>query len=66
MGKKHEEGFFVWFREKYPSMYHKRKARNALLAMGVVPEDMLSTPVEECIAQLGDIHILVNKLTGEE
>ena len=29
----HDEGFFVWFRDKYPSMYMKRKARNALIAL---------------------------------
>ena len=34
VGDQHEEGFFVWFRDKYPSMYMRRKARNALLALG--------------------------------
>ena len=62
----HEEGFFVWFRDKYPSMYMKRKARNALLALEQVPEDMISTPIDECIAEKGDFYILKNKLTFAE
>ena len=62
----HDEGFFVWFRDKYPSMYMKKKARDALLAMDVVPEDMIATPVEDCIAVPGDVKIHVNKRTFKE
>ena len=29
----HEESFFVWMREKQPSMYMRRRARNALLSL---------------------------------
>ena len=36
----HEESFFVWTREKTPSMYMRRRARNALLDLGVQPEAM--------------------------
>ena len=37
----HEEGYFVWTREKSPSMYMRRRARNALLALGVEPAERM-------------------------
>ena len=48
-GDSHEENFFVWMREKQPSMYMRRRARNALLALGVEPaERMQKGPLVEC------------------
>ena len=45
----HEEGFFVWTREKSPSMYMRRRARNALLALGVEPSGrMVKGQALEC------------------
>ena len=44
----HEESFFVWTREKQPSMYMRRRARNALLALGEQPEPMVKGPLVEC------------------
>ena len=45
----HEESFFMWTREKAPSMYMRRRARNALLANGVDPENrMLKGPLIAC------------------
>lgn len=44
----HEESFFVWTREKQPSMYMRRRARNALLALGQEPESMLKGPLVDC------------------
>ena len=44
----HEESFFVWTREKTPSMYMRRRARNALLALGVQPEPMNKGSLVEC------------------
>ena len=47
-GDQHEETFFVWTREKQPSMFMRRKARNALLALGQVPETMSKGPLVDC------------------
>ena len=47
-GDQHEETFFVWTREKAPSMYMRRRARNALLALGVEPETMVKGPLVDC------------------
>ena len=44
----HEESFFVWMREKQPSMYMRRRARNALLALGLSPESMAKGANVEC------------------
>ena len=49
IGEQHEESYFVWMREKEPSMYMRRKARNALIALGVEPsEDMLKGTLTDC------------------
>ena len=47
-GDQHEESFFVWTREKQPSMYMRRRARNALLALGQEPESMEKGPLVDC------------------
>ena len=47
-GDQHEESFFVWMREKQPSMYMRRKARNALLGFGVEPESLIKGPLVDC------------------
>ena len=44
----HEENFFMWSREKQPSMYMRRRARNALLEVGVEPETMVKGPLVAC------------------
>ena len=52
----HEESFFVWTREKSPSMYMRRRARNALLALGVEPaERMIKGPLVDCWGE--DMHM---------
>ena len=33
-GDQHQESFFVWMREKEPSMYMRGRARTSLLALG--------------------------------
>ena len=48
VGNQHEESFFVWTREKQPSMYMRRRARNALLALGQEPESMDKGPLVDC------------------
>ena len=47
-GDQHEETFFVWTREKQPSMYMRVKARNALVALGQEPETMVKGPIVDC------------------
>jgi len=47
-GDQHEESFFVWTREKGPSMYMRRRARNALLALGQEAETMVKGPIVDC------------------
>ena len=41
----------MWTREKTPSMYMRRKARNALLALGVQPEPMNKSTLVDCWGQ---------------
>ena len=45
---RHEESFFVWTRDKDPSMYMRRKMRNTLLELGAVPEKMVKGPNVQC------------------
>ena len=47
-GDQHEETFFMWTREKSPSMYMRKRARNALLAHGVDVEAMTKGPIVDC------------------
>ena len=44
----HKEDFFMWTREKQPSMYMRRRARNALIALGREPESMEKGPLVDC------------------
>ena len=48
VGDQHEESFFVWMREKQPSMYMRKKARDALIALGKEPESMVKGPLVDC------------------
>ena len=47
-GQQHEESFFVMMREKQPPMYMKKRARNALVALGLEPETMEKGPLVKC------------------
>ena len=47
-GSRHEFDTVIWTREKQPSMYMRKRARNALLANDIVPESMVKGPILEC------------------
>ena len=48
----HEESFFVWTRDKEPSMYMRRKMRKILVEdLGLVPEDMVKGQNVQCWAE---------------
>ena len=48
-GDKHQQDYFVWTRYKRPAIYMRRKAREALLKLGVEPEDrMTKGPIVKC------------------
>ena len=47
-GDQHDETFFVWTREKQPSMYMRKRARTALVNLGIEPESMEKGPLVDC------------------
>ena len=48
LGDQHQENFFVWTREKQPSMFMRKRARNAVLALGLESESLVKGQAVEC------------------
>ena len=47
-GDKHQKDYFVWVRHKEPSIYMRKRARNALIEAGKEPEGMVKGPLVKC------------------